>query len=78
LLPPATAPATDPTRTFVGIGGTGWVATPGDFDGDGKVDAGAYRKSTGGWRYRSSATGLKTVLPTLGGPGFVPVVGLRP
>ena len=70
--------STGATSNFTGIGGTGWLATPGDFDGDGMVDAGAYRKSTGGWRYQSSSTGLKTILPKLGGPGFVPVVGLRP
>ncbi len=57
------------------LGGTGFLAVPADFDGDGKTDAGAHRKSTGRSRLQSASTRLKT---TLGGAGFVPVVGLRP
>ena len=57
---------------------SGWLPASGDFDGDGQVDAGAYRKSTGAWRYRNVITGVQANLPTLGGTGFVPVVGLRP
>lgn len=60
------------------FGGVGWRAAPGDYDGDGIVDPAAYRRANGVWRYLASSTGTKISLPTLGGGGQTPVVGLRP
>src|SRR6185436_15837264 len=46
--------------TVVGWGGAGYVAVPGDYDGDGRIDPGIYNTTTGMWSALRSSTNYTT------------------
>jgi alpha-tubulin suppressor-like RCC1 family protein len=55
-------------------GGTGQVAVPGDYDGDGRMDVAVYTSSTGDWWILQSSRGNTTYLHVAWGiPGDIPV-----
>lgn len=45
------------TRFGYGVGNSGDIPAPGDFDGDGIMDGAMYQPATGTWRIRLSSTG---------------------
>jgi hypothetical protein len=59
------------------LGGTGYAAMPGDYDGDGKTDPAVYNTATGEWLVMLSGSGYGIATATFGGAGYDPV-GFRP
>lgn len=55
------------------LGGTGFLAAPGDYDGDKLTDPGVYRQQTGNWQLMFSS-GNYVIIPIsgFGGPGWLP------
>jgi hypothetical protein len=57
-------------------GGAGYTAAPADYDGDGVVDLGLYRESTGDWLVMTSSTDFTGAFSVnWGGAGYKPVAG---
>src|SRR5262249_62424004 len=60
--------------TTVSWGGAGYVAVPGDYDGDGKIDPAVYNTATGQWSALKSRTSYSTIFSqSLGGAGYAPM-----
>lgn len=60
-----------PTGTAVAPAGFGDVPVPGDYDGDGQIDAAVFRTTTGEWLIAGSSAGGQRVV--WGVPGDVPM-----
>jgi hypothetical protein len=54
------------------FGASGYVAVPGDYDGDRRTDLAVYHEPSGLWYVRSSSTGTSAATG-FGGPGYQPV-----
>jgi subtilisin-like proprotein convertase family protein len=67
------APTAGTPDTIYSIGGYFDVATPGDFNGDGKADFAVYRPSASQWYIRYNGGGGQNV--QVGTPNDIPVVG---
>src|SRR5262249_5705950 len=62
--------------TIVNAGGAGYVAVPGDYDGDGRQDPAVYNTTTGQWVALKSSTNYTTsFIQSWGGTGYLPVPG---
>lgn len=57
------------------LGSPGYAPAPGDFDGDGLTDLGAYRAQSGAWYARQVTSDWIAVVGTWGGQGYRPVPG---
>ncbi|MBU4198609.1 MAG: choice-of-anchor D domain-containing protein [Verrucomicrobia bacterium] len=55
------------------LGGLGYAALPGDYDGDGKTDPAVYHTTTGDWCVMLSASGYGIAMVNFGGEGYDPV-----
>jgi hypothetical protein len=55
-------------------GGNGDVATPGDYDGDGRADVAVFRPSSGTWFVLKSSTGNTSIIMQWGQQSDIPVV----
>jgi len=53
------------------VGGTGYAAVPGDYDGDGVTDIAVYNETNGYWYVKYSSGGYG--FDSLGGSGRIPV-----
>ncbi|MEP6848877.1 MAG: VCBS repeat-containing protein, partial [Acidobacteriota bacterium] len=63
--------STSGTLTY-SVGGSSYIAAPGDYDGDGKTDAAVFNGTT--WKYKTSTGGTEQSV-TFGSAGDIPVPG---
>ncbi|MBU4428907.1 MAG: hypothetical protein KKE37_06080, partial [Verrucomicrobia bacterium] len=59
--------------TVFELGGPGYVAALGDFDGDGRADPGVYSEQGGVWYGWLSGHSYELSTARFGGPGYQPV-----
>ena len=57
------------------FGGPGYAPVPGDYDGNGIVDLGVYKRSSGYWYARALGSDTIILMGPCGGPGYDPVCG---
>lgn len=55
------------------FGAFGYMALPGDYDGDGRTDPAVCRKATGEWWVMPSGSGYGLASVQFGGDGYDPV-----
>lgn len=51
-----------------------FMPVPGDYDGDGKIDAAVYQSSSGNWFVVGSTSGFFSPALNFGSPEYVPVL----